>query len=168
MQEPLKSLISQLDGKRVMPAIFSSKVKDGLSTLSKQTMGLCINAVTPDYQLLTINHTAELVEEYNCQTPSEKMLAHIAATALARHLDYSEELRSCRAIEWHSSQHNGYYSMISKESDRACRQYLSLIMSLQQIKKPAMEVNVTAKTAFIAENQQFNNNNNVYENIRPK
>jgi len=42
---------------------------------------------------------------------------------------------------------------------------------LKQMKTPQLKINVTAKTAFIAENQQLNvnqDNNNNNENIEPK
>ena len=46
--------------------------------------------------------------------------------------------------------------MLSKERDRAHRQYLSTIMTLKQLKAPAIEMNIKAKTAFVSQNQQIN------------
>jgi hypothetical protein len=34
-------------------------------------------------------------------------------------------------------------------------------MTLKQLKSPSMEINIKAKTAFVGQNQQFNNKNEI-------
>jgi len=114
--------------------------------------------VTKEYQDLAVRLTHDLIAEYDCKTPTEMSLARMAAIAYAKSFDYSEELRNSRELDWLSPAKNGYFSMIGKEVDRANRQFMSAIMALKQIKAPSIEVNVTAKTAFIAQNQQLNVN----------
>ena len=50
--------------------------------------------------------------------------------------------------------------IIGLELDRANRQFLTALQTLKQIKAPQLEVNVETKTAFVAQNQQFNVENN--------
>jgi hypothetical protein len=54
---------------------------------------------------------------------------------------------------------------ISKDLDRAYRQFASTLTLLREIKSPTLTVNVKANTAFIAQQQQLNNNQ--YENNTP-
>jgi hypothetical protein len=109
-----------------------------------------------EYKTFAIELANQLVVEYDCKSPSEKILAETAAWAYCRMLEYSRTLSGMLGIEYLSSEKNGYYSMISKEVDRANRQYLAAINSLRYIKQP--KVNVTFKThnAFVAQNQQIN------------
>ncbi len=129
------------------------------------------HTVTDDYQKLILSFTNDLMTEYECKTPTEKALAEMAAISFAKALDYGEELRNCRAIEFHSGAKNGYFSMISKEVDRANRQFMTALMALRQTKAPKVEINVTATNAFMAKEQQFNMDRPVrtqYENVEPK
>ncbi len=111
---------------------------------------------------LIIEFADQLVDEYRCQTASEKSLVHMIAGAYGRVLEYSKLLNNCQRLDYLSHEKNGYYSLLSKELDRANRQYLAALMTLKQIKTPEIKVSVRANTAFIAQNQQLNNNE--YEN----
>ena len=74
-------------------------------------------------------------------------------------------------VEYLTHEKNGYYSLISKELDRAHRQYITTLTLLQQIKQPSIKVNVKTKNAYIAENQQINASDlkpTTYENIDPQ
>jgi len=129
------------------------------------------NSLTDDYQDMATSLANGLMLEYDCRTPTEMALARMAAISYAKVLDYGEELRNCRMIEWHSSQKNGYFTMIAKEVDRANRQFMMAVMALRQAKAPKVEVNVTATNAFMAKEQQFNMNqhdNLNHENVGPK
>jgi hypothetical protein len=57
---------------------------------------------------------------------------------------------------------------MSKELDRANRQFITALTTLKQMKTPSIEINVTAKTAFVGKNQQFNANKSNNENINLK
>jgi|GEM_PF-1312819 len=110
------------------------------------------------YRPLVIKFARGLVREYNCQTPSEKALAQTVVSAYARILEYSRSLQACRKTDWFSHERNGFYSMLSKELDRANRQFVTALTTLKQIKAPSLEINVRTKAAFVAQNQQLNVN----------
>lgn len=56
-----------------------------------------------------------------------------------------------------SHEKNGFYSIVSKELDRAHRQFESALSTLKQMKVPALAFTVNSKNTFIADKQQFNN-----------
>jgi len=125
--------------------------------------------VDEKYRPLAIEFSRQLVKEYNCQTSSEKALAEVIVNAYARILNYSQILNTCRKIDWLTNEKITYYSMISKELDRANRQFVTALITLKQFKTPSLEVNVKTKTAFISQNQQLNiNPSNKNENIKPE
>jgi hypothetical protein len=117
---------------------------------------------------LAVDFSKGLVREYDCKTPSEKALAQIVANAYVRVMEYSHTMEQCRNIKEANDQVSRHYSVMSKELDRANRQFITALTTLKQMKAPSIEINVTAKTAFVAENQQFNVNKNNNENIDPK
>lgn len=107
-----------------------------------------------------------LMDEYECRTASEKAMAQVAANAFARILENSRILSGYSMTEYADQLRINFYSMIGKELDRATRQFDAAISSLMRMKMPTMKVNVTAKTAFVANNQQFNANYTNHENIK--
>jgi len=130
--------------------------------------------VDKKYRPLVIEFSNRLIKEYNCQTSSERALAEVIVSAYAKILEYSRCLYTCRKIDWLSNEKISYYSMISKELDRANRQFITALTTLKQIKMPSFEINVKTKAAFVAQNQQLNvnptnkNNLNKNEKIKPK
>lgn len=169
--ETNKEILKKTENETAPVSVSNSKYPKKLArTYSDEARAMIplTKAVTDEYQGLAVRFSQDLIVEYDCKTPTEISLARIAAIAYVKSFDYSEELRNCRDLEWLSDAKNGYFSMIGKEVDRANRQFMSAIMALRQIKTPSIEVNVTAKTAFIAQNQQLNVNQNNNENIEPK
>lgn len=130
--------------------------------------------VSEKYRGLVVEFCHQLTQEYDCKTPSERALVQVIVNAYARMLEYSQELHNCRKIEYLSNEKNGFYSMLSKELDRANRQFVTALTTLKQLKTPSFEINVKTKAAFVAKNQQLNinppnkNNPNKNENIEPK
>jgi hypothetical protein len=96
------------------------------------------------------------MEEYLCSAPSETALAEVAANAYVRIIECSRRLNSVLHLEYLSSEKNGYYSLLSKELDRAERHFQSAIMAIKTVKSPPLTVRVTAQSAFIADKQQIN------------
>ncbi|PLX27559.1 hypothetical protein C0581_03365 [Candidatus Parcubacteria bacterium] len=103
-----------------------------------------------------IEFANQLIQEYDCKTPSEKSLAQMVAGSYCKYLEYSRLFNNSQRVEWLSSEKNGYYNLLSKEVDRSHRHYLSSLTTLRQIKSPEIKVNVKANTAFVAQNQQLN------------
>jgi hypothetical protein len=118
----------------------------------------------------------QLYKEYNCQTASEKALAQTVVIAFEHVIDFSRRLH----IAMENTGINGVidiktYPLLLKrmqiiglELDRANRQFLTALQTLKQIKAPQIEVNVKTKTAFVAQNQQFNVGNNPAEGKEDK
>jgi len=130
--------------------------------------------INKQYRPLVMEFSNQLIQEYSCQTSGEKALVQVIVIAYTKILEYSQCLYTCRKIDWFSNEKISYYSMISKELDRANRQFITALTTLKQIKTPSLEINVKTKTAFVAQNQQLNvnpankNNLNKNENIEPK
>ena len=75
-------------------------------------------------------------------------------------------------VEYISDERTRYLGYLSKQMDRAHRQYLSALMTLKQLKAPAIEMNIKTKNTFVAQNQQINatqpTESNKNETIDPK
>ena len=130
-----------------------------------------IESVGQGYKAFVANFALDLIKEYQCKTSSEKALAQIIASAHTRILEYSRQLTACQKDSSYSNKRAGFYSMISKEIDRANRQFIAALTTLKQLKAPSFEINVKTKAAFVAQNQQLNiknNSSNNNENIKPK
>jgi len=105
----------------------------------------------------------QLYKEYNCQTASEKALAQTVVIAFEHVLDLSRRLHIMMENTSVQVMDIKTYPFLLKrmqiiglELDRANRQFLTALQTLKQIKAPQIEVNVKTKTAFVAQNQQFN------------
>ncbi|MSR85421.1 hypothetical protein EXS71_03255 [Candidatus Uhrbacteria bacterium] len=119
---------------------------------------LAAEVVGERYRSFLMHFANELVEEYQCQTPSEKSLAQHVASCYVRILELSKRATAAARLDSVTQVTTSYYAMISKELDRAHRQFTSSLLVLKQMKSPNMEVNIKAKTAFISQNQQINAN----------
>ena len=108
------------------------------------------------YRSLTKIMTEQTIEEYDCQTEIEKSLASVIVGAYVRYIDNSRRLNNELECENITRNRNVYIANLSKQVDRAQRQYLSAVMTLKQIKAPTIEMNIKAQTAFISQNQQIN------------
>lgn len=142
-----------------------------LMSLGLETHYALAETIDTRYRPLVIEVVRQIEKEYDCETPSEKILAEIIAGTYGKIIEYSKRLEYCTKIEYLSNEKNGYYAMLSKELDRAHRQLITAFITLRQIKTPPIELNVKAKTAFVAQNQQINAVNNPPqrdENIEPK
>ncbi|OHA72699.1 MAG: hypothetical protein A3A27_02425 [Candidatus Wildermuthbacteria bacterium RIFCSPLOWO2_01_FULL_47_18] len=115
----------------------------------------------------------QFIRDFDCKTDADKILAESAAIAFMRYLDSSRRLNGCMDIvEYISDERTRYLGYLSKQMDRAHRQYLSALMTLKQLKAPAIEMNIKTKNTFVAQNQQINatqpTESNKNETIDPK
>ena len=101
-----------------------------------------------------------LQREYDCQTTSQKMQCEIAALGFVRMLDVQKRLQDVIEKPQKSQLTINYMDKLSKDLERAQRQYNSAIQSLQYSNRPPvkMTVNVKGPVGNIGQNQQFNNN----------
>jgi len=152
--------------KKILPKLFdknSTEEKDTSTRLKVlHLFGLDTHipvweSVSNQYGLLAMEFSKGLIKEYDCKTPSEKALAQVTANAYVRVMEYSNTMETGRdkTVKLNLIP---YYAVIGKELDRANRHFISNLMALKQMKAPAMKINVNARTAFVAENQQVNIN----------
>jgi hypothetical protein len=115
------------------------------------------NSVPIEHRYLITEFIQRTEGEYQCKTGIEKSLAQIIALSHIRIICISKTLSSYLAGEVSVNRDiNDYFTIISKELDRAHRQLTNAIMTLRQIKVSASSLNIKAHTAFISQNQQFN------------
>jgi hypothetical protein len=151
-----------LDGNKQESSEAESKLKDKLDgimmSLSNDTHWDLIETFNPAYRGLANELTSQLIKEYKCETHSEKALASLSANAYLRIIDNSKRLNNELGGPGTSISENKtkYLIMLSKQIDRAHRQFISSLTTLKQIKSPTIEMNIRTKNAFIAQNQQIN------------
>ncbi len=152
--------------KKYLPAVLNGKLdektEEGMlksigelsMTFSQETGYVLMNSLENDYHGLAFQMKKDLQQEFNCIKPSEKALVDIIVNAYVRKLTYSNKME--RNQKYLGSEQDGYRNYLSKELDRAHRQFLSALETLKAIQQPAMKVNIKTNTAFVGENQQFN------------
>lgn len=116
------------------------------------------------YHLPLTKMRLKVINDYNCKTSAELMLADSIVSSYWRIV--KNEMLLNRLIE----KEDGKFSFdqlkinalkeLNKEVDLANRRLNMNIILLKEMKQPALKVNVKTNNAFIGENQQFNNNQN--------
>lgn len=140
---------------------FYTNLKKAGLALGLSTHILVTETVREDYRIFLVEMIKDIECEYGCKTTIEKALAETIASSYVRTLEYSRDLILYTKDNNLTHEKNGYYNILSKEIDRAHRIFLNASMTLKQLKSPSMEINVKARTAFISQNQQFNNKNEI-------
>lgn len=158
----LGEFMSRMDNNEPTPekdkGIADEVVGRAVSVLNLETHFLVSIATKEDYRPFTIEFANQLIAEYDCKTASEKALAQLTAQAYIRSIQYARSLNNAVAIGEAKPSLNTFFSIMSKEIDRANRQYTSGLTTLKQLKSPNLTVNVKTNAAFIAQNQQLNAN----------
>jgi hypothetical protein len=116
------------------------------------------------YRMLSFEMTKTMISDFNCSNEAEKALVELIVNAYVRTIDNSRRLNNeleCRNI---TTNRNIYIANLSKQIDRANRQFISNLLTLKQLKSPQIEINIKANNAFVSNNQQINLNKN--ENIK--
>ncbi len=133
-------------------------VNDVMLALSAHTHFDIVETFNQEYRGLAKELTVQLEKEYDCKTPSEKLLATLSANAYLRVVDNSKRLNNDLGGPGTTINENKtkYYSMLSKQIDRAHRQFITSLTTLKQLKSPRIEMNIKTQNAFIAQNQQIN------------
>ncbi len=141
---------------------YDQKTKEGMhksieelsATFSLDTGYILMRSVDGNYHGLASQMKRDLQGEFDCKKPSEKALVDIIVNAYVRKLVYSNKMENNQ--KYVGAQYDGYRNYLSKELDRAHRQFLSALETLKAIQQPAMNVSIKTNTAFVGENQQFN------------
>lgn len=116
-----------------------------------------MEAVEARYRGMMKNLRDGLVKEYNCITYSEKALVDLAINAYSRNLTLSKYLVNTAGMGQTSANLNNFLGIMSKDIDRANRHFITALETLKQLKQPELKVNIKTNTAFVSQNQQFNN-----------
>lgn len=133
-----------------------SLLEQGMIAYGIETNYPLINGVASKHVPFLFTFAKQLKEEYNCKTPSELALVQLAALAHTKVFELTERLHAYLNDPHLSPAINGRCSIICKELDRAKRQLMTALTMLRQLKNPSIELNITAKTAFVSQNQQIN------------
>lgn len=96
----------------------------------------------------------ELRAQYNIETPQDKMYLHMAVNAMVRYHSNLKEMECWKSPRYLSHECNGLITALSKDADRAFRQYHTIIQHFEAKQQPPLKVNIKAKNAFVAQNQQ--------------
>lgn len=122
---------------------------------------LLAESLPTKFAAMSIRMTKDLIQEYSCTNNLEKSLVEIIVNAFCRSLHFSRLSTVALSSDSIPIDQNSinYYNFLSREIDKSNRQYLSALMTLQQIKSPAIKVNLKAETAILGQNQQFNSVN---------
>lgn len=163
------------------PATIKKETERATAMMMKVEMAYGLENHFPLLQLSAKKHTPLIIEfakkltaEYDCKMPSERALVQVIVIAYAKILEFTERLSDNLNADdpWISHEKNGLKSVLGKELDRANRRFITALAMLKQIKSPAIEINIKAKTAFVSQNQQINAtqnfNNKEDEIITPK
>lgn len=137
--------------------VVSTKVWDAKFIYGLDNHYPVAETVNKNLQPFVIEMSNNLIAEYDCKTPSEKMLAESVASSYGRYLMYTHNTVGAINIDFLSEVKTAYYTFLGKEADRAHRQFTMSLSLLKQLKAPATQINVKTKNAFIAQNQQLNN-----------
>jgi hypothetical protein len=135
---------------------FQEKITEVMMILETETHIGVMGTFNSDYREMSKELCNQIIKENGCNSSVEKTLTEIIVNSFIRVLDNSYRLNSelnCREI---THERNIYIQILSKQVDRANRQYLSALMTLKQLKAPTIEMNIRTNTAFIAQNQQIN------------
>jgi len=119
-------------------------------------------AVKDEYKPLAVEFANQLFKEYEVKSSGEKALVQVIINSYIQLLHNSRRYNNNSDVEFLSPERTKHLAMLGKQIDRANRQFLSALSMLHQMKSPPLNVNIKAHTAFIAQNQQLNNNE--YEN----
>jgi hypothetical protein len=119
------------------------------------------------YAALVLSMTQQIEKDYDCNTAVEKAIAEAITMAYIKMVDSSRIFS-----DWSNNGGNigirdrtRYLEMMSRQMDRACRQFMTGLALLKQLKQPLLEVTIKTKNAFVAQNQQINNGSKSNENI---
>lgn len=110
------------------------------------------------YHQLTKAITDQMIIEHGCINEIEKGLASVIVGSYVRYLDNSRRLNNELEASGISPNRNIYIANLSKQVDRAHRQYLSSIQALKMLKMPVVNVKVNVDQAFMAQQQEIHVN----------
>lgn len=134
----------------------SENVGKLMRVYESQTHYSLIESFDERYRGLAKELAQKLIFENNCQSETEKTLAEVMVNAYIRLLDCSRRLNNELNAREITPNRNQYIGNLSKQVDRAHRQYIQSLTALKQFKNPSVELKINATNAFLSNNQQVN------------
>jgi hypothetical protein len=134
------------------------------SAKSLDTNTLFVRSVDSEFIDMAVAMIESLKQIYNISTNLGKAQVQIAVLAFCRYQSNMAKFELIKASEACSNESLSYMKILSKDSDRAFRQWESAIRQLEFGVRPPINLNVKAKNVFMAQNQQNIPNHNQGEN----
>lgn len=128
--------------------------KQVLRALSLDSKYKLVATVEENDRSFALQMNRELEQEFDVKTPSEKALVQMATLAYCRYFDCANFFRARKDPKWLSHEAAHFVSIYAKEMDRSHRQFIAAIQALKAMKSPPLNIKVSTKTAFVAQNQQ--------------
>ncbi len=139
---------------------FNKMAREILFALETETHAALMETFWSQYRGLSKELSTQIIKDYNAVTSAEKALAEVIANAFIRIIDNSRRLNNYlgnpEEVTLINEDRTKYLAMLSKQIDRANRQFITAFTTLKQMKSPTLELNVKTKIAFVAQNQQIN------------
>lgn len=145
------SIVSKKGKEQRHDALIKLCLSQSLENLSIECM-----SIDENYRSYFIQLVRDLNKEYDCKKPSEKIIINSIALAYTHLLASTSIMQNILTLQTVHKDRTGYYSMISKDKDRAFKQYTEAMRLLIQMRQKPMKVNIKTNNAIIGENQQFN------------
>ena len=104
---------------------------------------------------MALELTTQFISENNCVTVADKMQAEITVGAFIRILDCSRKLNE--ALDPYfmpNKERNALIALLSKQIDRATRQFHSALSTFKYWKMSPVSLNINTNNAFVAQNIQ--------------
>ncbi|MDC1205324.1 hypothetical protein N8083_00555 [Candidatus Pacebacteria bacterium] len=153
LEELAEMLDNDIKNDKAIELFFKSQHALGLDTHVPVA-----ESVPYEHRYLITEFINRTEEEYQCETAIEKSLAEVIALSYIRIISISKTMSGYLAGQVGVNRDiNDFFTIASKELDRAHRQLTNTIMTLRQIKVVSTPMNIKANTAFISNNQQINN-----------
>lgn len=105
------------------------------------------------YQEMALEMAARFIEENNCTSMQEKMLAEAMVGSFIRYLDLSRKLNRAiyEAEGMPTKEQNKYMALLGKQVDLAHRQYISALMVFNHGRKPSVSLNINTSTTVVSQ-----------------
>ena len=150
--------------KKEARAVLQEQVTEVMMAIETDSHWGLIGSFDKEYWGMVKEFSNQLIKDYNCNTVAEKAMVEIITNSFIRTIDNSRRLNNELGCTNITPNRNVYIANLSKQVDRANRQFLNSLFMLKQLKAPQIEMNIKTNTAFVSNNQQFNVNKD--ENIK--
>ncbi|MCX6766846.1 MAG: hypothetical protein NT170_03680 [Candidatus Moranbacteria bacterium] len=152
-----KQLPGMRNGQEITGEVLKNADKVSLA-FSLESGHALVESIEPKYRSFALQFKKDLEKEFDCKTASERALVDQAVNSHIRKISYSKSMMMRRDPGFLSHYKTGYLMFLSKEVDRAHRQFISAIETLKYCKQPTVRINVRSENSFMSQNQQFNIN----------